>query len=99
MICVTESPFYIVIETAGSNAAHDEEKLHNFLEEVMSSSIVTDGTVATEATKIKALHTLMLISRILCVFELVFVLSRAEDFVSYTGIVVFEGENHRSSDT
>ncbi|KAI2667794.1 D-2-hydroxyglutarate dehydrogenase, mitochondrial [Labeo rohita] len=36
---ITESPFYIVIETAGSNAAHDEEKLHNFLEEVMSSSI------------------------------------------------------------
>lgn len=49
----TECPFYIVIETAGSNAAHDEEKLHNFLEEVMASSLVTDGTVATDDVKIK----------------------------------------------
>ncbi|KAJ8357012.1 hypothetical protein SKAU_G00198060 [Synaphobranchus kaupii] len=52
---ITESPFYIVIETAGSNAAHDEEKLHSFLETAMSSSLVTDGTVATEESKIKAL--------------------------------------------
>uniref|UniRef100_A0AAY4ALA4 D-2-hydroxyglutarate dehydrogenase, mitochondrial n=1 Tax=Denticeps clupeoides TaxID=299321 RepID=A0AAY4ALA4_9TELE len=55
---ITESPFYIVIETAGSNATHDEEKLHKFLEEVMTSSLVTDGTVATEETKIKALWSL-----------------------------------------
>ncbi|NP_001074066.1 D-2-hydroxyglutarate dehydrogenase, mitochondrial precursor [Danio rerio] len=55
---ITECPFYIVIETAGSNATHDEEKLHQFLEEVMTSSLVTDGTVATEATKIKALWSL-----------------------------------------
>lgn len=55
---IRECDFYIVIETAGSNATHDEEKLHNFLEEVMTSSLVTDGTVATEATKIKALWSL-----------------------------------------
>ncbi|XP_076150555.1 D-2-hydroxyglutarate dehydrogenase, mitochondrial isoform X1 [Alosa pseudoharengus] len=55
---ITECPFYIVIETAGSNAVHDEEKLHNFLEEVMASSLVTDGTVATEDVKIKALWSL-----------------------------------------
>ncbi|TRZ00583.1 hypothetical protein DNTS_030543 [Danionella cerebrum] len=41
---ITESPFYIVLETAGSNAAHDEEKLHKFLEAVMTSSLVIDGT-------------------------------------------------------
>ncbi|XP_060729870.1 D-2-hydroxyglutarate dehydrogenase, mitochondrial isoform X4 [Tachysurus vachellii] len=52
---IAESPFYIVIETAGSNEAHDEEKLHNFLEKVMASSLVQDGTVATEEVKIKAL--------------------------------------------
>ncbi|XP_035276490.1 D-2-hydroxyglutarate dehydrogenase, mitochondrial isoform X1 [Anguilla anguilla] len=52
---ITESPFYILIETAGSNATHDEEKLHSFLETVMSSSLVDDGTVATEQAKIKAL--------------------------------------------
>ncbi|KAI5103874.1 D-2-hydroxyglutarate dehydrogenase, mitochondrial isoform X1 [Silurus meridionalis] len=52
---ITESPFYIVIETAGSNSAHDEEKLHSFLEKVMASSLVADGTVATDDAKIKAL--------------------------------------------
>ncbi|KAI4883560.1 hypothetical protein NFI96_014682 [Prochilodus magdalenae] len=52
---ITESPFYIVIETAGSNAAHDEQKLHNFLDKVTSSSLVTDGTVGTDETKMKAL--------------------------------------------
>ncbi|XP_076829623.1 D-2-hydroxyglutarate dehydrogenase, mitochondrial isoform X2 [Brachyhypopomus gauderio] len=55
---ISENPFYIVIETAGSNSAHDEEKLHNFLDKVMTSSLVTDGTVATEETKIKALWSL-----------------------------------------
>lgn len=53
MFLSAECPFYIVIETAGSNAAHDEEKLHNFLEEVMASSLVDDGTVATDDVKIK----------------------------------------------
>ncbi|XP_073711315.1 D-2-hydroxyglutarate dehydrogenase, mitochondrial isoform X4 [Misgurnus anguillicaudatus] len=57
---IGECEFYIVIETAGSNATHDDEKLHNFLEEVMMSSLVTDGTVATEAAKIKALWSLRL---------------------------------------
>uniref|UniRef100_G3P6J9 D-2-hydroxyglutarate dehydrogenase, mitochondrial n=1 Tax=Gasterosteus aculeatus aculeatus TaxID=481459 RepID=G3P6J9_GASAC len=52
---ISDCPFYIVIETSGSNATHDEEKLHNFLEEAMASSLVTDGTVATEDSKIKAL--------------------------------------------
>ncbi|XP_053290525.1 D-2-hydroxyglutarate dehydrogenase, mitochondrial [Pleuronectes platessa] len=52
---ISACPFYIVIETSGSDATHDGEKLHNFLEEAMSSSIITDGTVATEDSKIKAL--------------------------------------------
>jgi len=51
----TEAPFYVLIETAGSNAAHDEEKLHSFLEETMSSGLVDDGTVASEPSKIKAI--------------------------------------------
>ncbi|XP_034015920.1 D-2-hydroxyglutarate dehydrogenase, mitochondrial isoform X2 [Thalassophryne amazonica] len=55
---ISDCPLYIVIETAGSNSAHDEEKLHNFLEEAMTSSLVTDGTVATEEAKIKALWSL-----------------------------------------
>ncbi|XP_024070131.1 D-2-hydroxyglutarate dehydrogenase, mitochondrial isoform X2 [Terrapene carolina triunguis] len=52
------SPFYILIETSGSNSAHDEEKLTNFLEHVMASGLVTDGTVATEDKKIKMLWSL-----------------------------------------
>lgn len=52
---ITDCPFYIVIETAGSDPTHDEEKLHHFLEEAMTSSLVIDGTVATEEGKIKAL--------------------------------------------
>uniref|UniRef100_A0A672ZQK6 D-2-hydroxyglutarate dehydrogenase, mitochondrial n=1 Tax=Sphaeramia orbicularis TaxID=375764 RepID=A0A672ZQK6_9TELE len=39
---ISDCPFYIVIET-----------LHKFLEEAMTSSLVTDGTVATEDTKLK----------------------------------------------
>ncbi|KYO24805.1 inhibitor of growth protein 5 [Alligator mississippiensis] len=55
---VTESPFFILIETSGSNSTHDQEKLNNFLECVMASGLVTDGTVATDDKKIKTLWAL-----------------------------------------
>ncbi|XP_058700489.1 D-2-hydroxyglutarate dehydrogenase, mitochondrial isoform X1 [Poecile atricapillus] len=55
---VTGSPFYVLIETSGSNSTHDEEKLSNFLEQAMASGLVTDGTVATDDKKIKALWSL-----------------------------------------
>ncbi|XP_062438524.1 D-2-hydroxyglutarate dehydrogenase, mitochondrial isoform X4 [Rhea pennata] len=55
---VAESPFYVLIETSGSNSTHDEEKLNNFLEQVMTSGLVTDGTVATDEKKIKMLWSL-----------------------------------------
>lgn len=48
-----DCPFYIVIETSGSDSGHDSQKLHNFLEEAMTSLLVADGTVATEDSKIK----------------------------------------------
>ncbi|NXA27997.1 D2HDH protein, partial [Ibidorhyncha struthersii] len=51
---VTGSPFYVLIETSGSSSTHDEEKLNNFLEQAMTSGLVTDGTVATDDKKIKA---------------------------------------------
>ncbi|XP_041667997.1 D-2-hydroxyglutarate dehydrogenase, mitochondrial isoform X2 [Cheilinus undulatus] len=44
-----------ISETSGSDATHDGEKLHNFLDEAMTASLVIDGTVATEDSKIKAL--------------------------------------------
>lgn len=59
LLSPADCPFYIVIETSGSDAAHDGEKLHNFLDAAMTSSLVTDGTVATEESKIKVLVSLL----------------------------------------
>ncbi|XP_061492621.1 D-2-hydroxyglutarate dehydrogenase, mitochondrial isoform X2 [Rhineura floridana] len=47
-----------VAETSGSNSAHDEEKLSHFLERVMASDLVVEGTLASEDKKIKALWAL-----------------------------------------
>ena len=43
--------FYMLIETSGSCAEHDEEKLNMFLESMMSDGAVEDGTVATVPSK------------------------------------------------
>ena len=61
MDCVTENldlkcpldrnNFYMLIETSGSNAEHDEEKLNMFLERMMTTGAVEDGTVATAPSK------------------------------------------------
>ena len=48
-------PFYCLVETSGSNANHDYEKLEDFLEYVMSEGIVSDGVVAQDASQIKTL--------------------------------------------
>lgn len=48
-----EYPFYMLIETHGSNNDHDQEKLNTFLEEVMASGLVLNGTVTNEPTKMK----------------------------------------------
>lgn len=50
-----EHPFYCLIETSGSNAEHDNEKLEAFLEYVMEKEIVSDGVVAQDETQLKAL--------------------------------------------
>lgn len=46
-------PFYILIETQGSNTLHDEEKLNAFLENVMDQKIVLDGTTTNEPGKMR----------------------------------------------
>ncbi|XP_055964370.1 D-2-hydroxyglutarate dehydrogenase, mitochondrial [Sorex fumeus] len=53
-----ESPFYILVETSGSSTSHDTEKLTGFLEHALGSGLLTDGTVATEERKIRALWAL-----------------------------------------
>jgi FAD/FMN-containing dehydrogenase len=50
-----EYPFYCLIETSGSNAEHDMEKLEKFLEHVMSEEIVSDGVLAQDETQVKSL--------------------------------------------
>ncbi len=36
-----------LVETAGSNAAHDEEKFDSFLEGAMADGLVLDGVVSS----------------------------------------------------
>lgn len=50
---IGEFPFYMLIETSGSNGTHDEEKLTKFLETLMANGVVRDGTVASEPSRIK----------------------------------------------
>ena len=50
---ISDSPFYILLETSGSSNEHDEQKLNAFLETVMGESLVLDGTIATEPSKMK----------------------------------------------
>ncbi|PBP27551.1 D-lactate dehydrogenase 2 [Diplocarpon rosae] len=50
-----EYPFYCLIETSGSNAEHDNEKLEKFLEHVMEKEIILDGVLAQDETQAKAL--------------------------------------------
>lgn len=40
--------FHVLIETGGSDSAHDQEKLTRFLEKVMQESLVLDGILAQD---------------------------------------------------
>ncbi|XP_021937077.1 D-2-hydroxyglutarate dehydrogenase, mitochondrial isoform X3 [Zootermopsis nevadensis] len=55
---IGEFPFYMLIETSGSNGTHDEEKLTKFLETLMANGVVRDGTVASEPSRIKLMWNL-----------------------------------------
>lgn len=43
--------FYILVETMGSDASHDSEKLTRFLEQAMQDGVVENGTMATNVTE------------------------------------------------
>lgn len=51
-------PFYVLLETRGSRAAHDQEKLDAFLEDAMASDAVLDGVVAQDGVQARALWSL-----------------------------------------
>ncbi|KAJ2767034.1 D-lactate ferricytochrome c oxidoreductase, partial [Coemansia nantahalensis] len=48
-----EYPFYVLIETSGSNKAHDDEKLEGLLEELLETGVVEDGSLAQDASQIR----------------------------------------------
>ncbi|XP_058454629.1 D-2-hydroxyglutarate dehydrogenase, mitochondrial isoform X1 [Malaya genurostris] len=50
---IEKYPFYMLIETSGSNMEHDEDKLIKFLEKSMEDGLVLDGTVTKEPTKMR----------------------------------------------
>lgn len=50
-----EYPFYILIETSGSNKEHDDAKLEAFLEKTMEEGLVLDGVVAQDETELRNL--------------------------------------------
>lgn len=47
------APFYVLIETSGSDSSHDEAKLNSFINNVMENKIVIDGTIAGGASQFK----------------------------------------------
>lgn len=46
-------PFYMLVEVAGSNCKHDEEKLEIFLEKVFSQGYISDGIIVKEPSHIQ----------------------------------------------
>ena len=50
-----KSPFYILIETAGSRKEHDDEKLSDFLEHLLETEVVSDGALAQDAAQMKSM--------------------------------------------
>lgn len=55
---IDDHAFYVLLETAGSDADHDAEKLNRLLEQLLHQQIVSDGTVAADATQVKSLWAL-----------------------------------------
>ncbi|KAJ3075057.1 hypothetical protein HDU98_009345 [Podochytrium sp. JEL0797] len=47
----TPHPFYVLVETSGSNADHDAEKLATYLESLFESGLASDGVLAESATQ------------------------------------------------
>ncbi|CCH61739.1 hypothetical protein TBLA_0F01970 [Henningerozyma blattae CBS 6284] len=44
-------PYYILIETSGSNKDHDQSKMETFLETAMENELIEDGTIAQDSNE------------------------------------------------
>ncbi|EKX49264.1 hypothetical protein GUITHDRAFT_104792 [Guillardia theta CCMP2712] len=51
----TSSPFWVLVETTGSEDSHDSDKLYNFLNYCMEKQVVEGGTVAEGGTQMRKL--------------------------------------------
>lgn len=48
----SDSGFYVLLETHGSNREHDQAKLDTLLEHLMSADLIQDGTIAADAKQV-----------------------------------------------
>jgi len=48
-------PYYILVETHGSNGLHDDEKMERFLEESIQQNAVEDGVLAQDLTQLESM--------------------------------------------
>ncbi|CAB3243791.1 unnamed protein product [Arctia plantaginis] len=55
---IADYPFYVLVETHGSNEAHDSEKLMSFLSKEMETGLILDGTVTSEPAKMQTIWNL-----------------------------------------
>ncbi|CAH2004346.1 unnamed protein product [Acanthoscelides obtectus] len=52
---IGDYPYYLLIETSGSNPEHDADKLYKFLDLVLVKHLALNGTLATEPAKVNAI--------------------------------------------
>ncbi|KAL0840488.1 hypothetical protein ABMA28_015730 [Loxostege sticticalis] len=55
---ISDYPFYVLVETHGSDEGHDGEKLNRFLSKEMESGLILDGTVTSEPGKMQTIWNL-----------------------------------------
>ncbi len=49
------APFYVLVETQGSNENHDTEKLEGFIEDLFNEDIIENGALAQDTTQIASM--------------------------------------------
>lgn len=57
---LSDAPFYMLLETSGSNGAHDEEKLNDFLTTCMDKNMIIDGLTLSEPSKMRVIISILL---------------------------------------
>ncbi|ETO13538.1 hypothetical protein RFI_23834 [Reticulomyxa filosa] len=54
----TDYPFYMLIETSGSNDTHDKEKLTQLIETLFNEKLISAGTIAQDMGQFRSIWTL-----------------------------------------